>query len=85
MLQDDKKKYAKLIWVAVPLLALFVLGYVCGVYQEGKVITSALANENLSICKDADGNIWVRDAQTNNPALKTKLNQTINYTLGLQN
>ena len=70
-LQPDVRKMSSMIWFMVPLVAFFVIGLISGIYYEGQVVEKALLNTNLSVCKDIDGKVWIReqvrdDARMNN-------------------
>lgn len=71
--QEDKseliKVLSKAIWIAIPILAIFISGYVFGSYQQGQSMQEALSNTNLTICKDIDGKIWVREGKKLNDNL----------------
>ena len=70
--QEDKGKFfqiralSKVIWVSIPILAIFILGYVVGSYQQGQSMQEALSNTNLTVCKDVEGKVWLREDKKQN-------------------
>lgn len=79
---DDSKKFkavGKLIWFAIPMVAMLVMGIIIGVHIQGTKIETALKNSSITPCVDEDGRVWLRQNLSYGAE-----NQTIaiNYSLG---
>lgn len=65
--QDRWEKVSKAIWILIPLLAFFLIGFLSGSYVQGQVTQDALLNPNITLCQDKDGQLWLKEtAQQNN-------------------
>lgn len=66
----DNKRWqviGKAAWICVILLAVFIAGIVIGSASQANALEKALLNENLSVCKDTDGKVWIREQVKNVP------------------
>ena len=58
---DDKgKTFYKVVWMAIPMLAMLIIGIVLGVKIQGDNIAEALSTGNYTPCVDDEGNVLLR-------------------------
>lgn len=61
MNDSNWKSIGKAVWFIIPLLAFLIMGFLLGAYWQGKSMETALANDNISICKDSKGKLWIKE------------------------
>ena len=69
----------KIIWFAIPMVAMLVLGVVLGSYAKGSEIEKVLLEKGVVPCQDMTGKVWLQKNVTTGI-----LGEPINYNLSLQ-
>lgn len=59
----DWQKFGKFVWVCVIVLPLLIMSFMAGSVTKAKSIEAALQNTNISVCRDTDGNVWLKEVK----------------------
>jgi len=58
--EDKLKVFNKVIWIAIPMVAMLILGIVLGISIQGHKIETILKDKTFTPCVDPEGNILIR-------------------------